>query len=137
VSADPIHVVAGILSDEFGRVLIAQRPWRAHLAGCWEFPGGKVGPAELPGPALRRELHEELGIEVDRIEPLITLTHDYPDRRVLLDFMRVLGWRGEPRGREGQRLRWEMPGRLRATGLLPADEPVAALLSASRGPTGQ
>jgi 8-oxo-dGTP diphosphatase len=130
-------VVAGILSDAFGRVLIAQRPWRAHLAGCWEFPGGKVGPAEIPGLALRRELHEELGIEVDRAEPFITLTHDYPDRTVLLEFMRVLEWRGEPRGREGQRLRWEIPRRLRATGLLPADEPVAAILSGSSGPTTQ
>lgn len=130
-----IHVVAGVLSDADGRVLIAQRPSGSHLAGAWEFPGGKVHPGESTELALRRELHEELGIEVDRVVPLITLTHDYPDRTVLLEFSRVVAWRGEPRGMEGQELRWEMPERLLAAGLLPADEPVAALLSRSSGRT--
>jgi 8-oxo-dGTP diphosphatase len=129
VNSPAIHVVAGVLRDACGRVLIAQRTWRAHLAGAWEFPGGKLRPGESPPLALSRELREELGIEVEQAVELVTLTHDYPDRTVLLEFLRVAEWRGEPRGLEGQRLRWEMPGRLLATGLLPADQPVAAMLS--------
>jgi 8-oxo-dGTP diphosphatase len=129
VSPAVTHVVAGILRDTYGRILIAQRRSDAHLAGGWEFPGGKVGPEEAPRTALMRELREELGIEVERVVVLATLTHDYPEKSVLLEFSRVLTWRGEPRGLEGQRLRWEIPDRLIATGLLAADEPVALMLS--------
>lgn len=135
MSFPAIHVVAGVLSDADGRVLIAQRRSGTHLAGAWEFPGGKVRPGESAALALSRELREELGIEVEHAVALITLTHDYPDRTVLLEFSRVEAWRGEPRGLEGQQLRWEMPERLVAAGLLPADEPVASILSRSSGRT--
>ena len=64
MSEGPIHVVAGILRDAQARVLLAQRPAGKHLAGLWEFPGGKCEPGEPPEHALRRELHEEIGVEI-------------------------------------------------------------------------
>jgi 8-oxo-dGTP diphosphatase len=72
----------------------------------WEFPGGKVETGETVEDALRRELHEELAIEIASFEPLLTISHDYNDKSVLLDVWWIDGFRGEPHGREGQPLRW-------------------------------
>ena len=85
-----IHVVAGALFDAQGRVLIAQRPAGKHMAGGWEFPGGKRERGEEPRDTLVRELHEELGIEVHEAVPLIAYEHQYPHRRVLLDLWVVI-----------------------------------------------
>src|SRR5690606_30648453 len=101
-----IHVMAGALFDATGRVLIAQRPPGKHLAGGWEFPGGKLEPQESALDGLRRELFEELGVHVEQAQPLITLEHHYDDRSVLLDLWHVVSFTGEPRGLEGQALRW-------------------------------
>lgn len=125
-----IEVVAGILRDAGGRVLIAQRRPGQHGAGCWEFPGGKRAPGEAATVALGRELDEELGIRVDAAESFLALEHDYPDRRVVLEFFLVTRFRGEPVAREGQPLRWVAVGELAGAGLLPADEPVVAALVA-------
>ena len=127
-----LHVAAGVLSDAAGRVLIAQRPNGKHLAGGWEFPGGKLRAGESPAQALRRELREEIGIEVLDAEPLIRYTHDYPDRRVLLDVWRVTAFRGEPAGLEGQPLRWAPVDGLLDAGLLPADLPIIEALRQRR-----
>lgn len=124
-----IHVLAGILADEGGRVLIAQRPPGKHLAGMWEFPGGKRADGEDAAAALARELDEELGVHVLEARPLIRYVHDYPDRRIDLDVWRVERFVGQPEGREGQRLDWERPERLMAHDLLPADRPVVEALS--------
>ena len=78
-----IHVIAGALFDSVGRVLIAQRPDGKHMAGGWEFPGGKLEPDEDEFEGLKRELREELGVEVHAAEPLIAYEHAYADRRVL------------------------------------------------------
>jgi 8-oxo-dGTP diphosphatase len=129
-----IHVVAGILRDRDGRVLIAERPPGKHGAGFWEFPGGKVGAGESPAAALARELHEELGVRVDAAAPFTSLDHDYPDRHVRLDFWQVHRFSGEPEPRERQRLRWVAVGELGEAGLLPADAPVVALLAAEQRP---
>ncbi len=127
-----IHVVAGVIGNAAGEVLIAQRTAGRELAGAWEFPGGKLVAGEGALEALRRELREELGIEVIDAAPLIDYRHHYPARIVRLDVWRVLRYTGVPRGCEGQPLRWEAPSRLLAHGLLEADRPiVAALLSAS------
>lgn len=67
-----------------GRVLVGRRPEGAHLAGLWEFPGGKVEPGETPAAAARRELAEETGLVSATVEPLVVLVHDYPDRSVRL-----------------------------------------------------
>ncbi len=109
-----IHVAAAAVMDAAGRVLVALRPEASHQGGLWEFPGGKLEPGEQPYDALRRELREELGIELKRARPLLRVTHHYGDRSVLLDVWKVEAFNGEPHGREGQPLRWlpvdELPG---------------------------
>jgi 8-oxo-dGTP diphosphatase len=134
---DLLHVAAGVITDDTGRVLIAQRPQGRHMAGGWEFPGGKVLDGETVLEALKRELREEIGIELLRAEPLVCYPHEYhpheyPERAVLLDVWRVLDYQGEPRALEGQPLRWESIDRLMAAGLLEADRPIAELLIAKR-----
>ena len=90
MNAGLVHVVAGIVRDEQGRVLLAQRPPGKHLAGLWEFPGGKREPEESPEHALRRELAEEIGIDTGAVEPLIAVPWHYPEKSVLLDVYEVL-----------------------------------------------
>ncbi len=142
-----MHVMAGVLIDAVGRVLLAQRPPGKHLAGMWEFPGGKCEPGELPAAALRRELHEELGVRVEPGQPLIRVPWRYGDRALLLDAWRVDRWQGTPTPMEGQALEWCLPAQVDPARLAPADRPIlqalrlpAALLgdavSGRRHPTG-
>lgn len=118
-----IRVVAAALYDAEGRVLIAERPTGKHMAGRWEFPGGKVDPAEAEARALERELMEELGIQVLRARPFMRLTHEYDDRIVELSMWVVERYTGEPRGLDGQGLKWVPPARLFAEDILEADRP--------------
>ena len=101
-----VHVAVGVVIDESNRVLVSLRAKQAHQGGLWEFPGGKCEPGETIEEALRRELDEELGIQVLRDAPLCEISHDYGDKRVLLEVRRVLSFAGEPKGREGQAVRW-------------------------------
>ncbi len=121
-------VAAGILCDSAGRVLIAERLGDGPFHGLWEFPGGKIGPDETARQALRRELAEELGIEVTDCAPFMNLRHEYPDRIVTIEFFLVNAWNSEPTGREGQSLRWVRRDRLAREPLLPADLPVVEAL---------
>ena len=123
-----IDVAAGILEDEQGCVLIARRHDGSHAGGAWEFPGGKLDPGEAPVDALRRELAEEIGIEVGVCEHLMTYAHEYAERVVTLHVFRVTEWAGEPAGLEGQPLRWLRVDRLIEEGLLPADRPIVEKL---------
>lgn len=123
-----VEVVAGVLRDTAGRVLLAQRMPGKHLAGQWEFPGGKREPVESPADALARELDEELGIEVRAAEPWLSLTHHYPEVSVRLRFYSVVEWRGEPSGREGQPLHWARPAELSNLPMPAADRPVVKAL---------
>jgi 8-oxo-dGTP diphosphatase len=93
-----VRVVAAVLRDASGRVLIAQRPPGRHMAGYWEFPGGKIAPGESGEQALTRELAEELGVSLRRCHPLLQLRHDYADRVVELDVFVVDDYGGEPSG---------------------------------------
>lgn len=129
-AADELHVAAGVIRDDGGRVLIARRLRGRELAGQWEFPGGKVAEGETAREALVRELREEIGIEVVEAEPLIRYRHAYPERTVVLDVWRIQRYQGEPRALEGQPLRWEKPERLLGTGLLEADRPIVDVLLA-------
>ena len=124
-----IDVVAAVLKDRRGRVLIAERPAGKPLAGFWEFPGGKVEAGEAAAEALCRELEEELGIEVRGAYRLLRFAHDYPERRVNLDVWRVTAYGGEPSPREGQNLAWAPLDDFSRWPLLPADAPIAKALS--------
>ncbi len=123
-----IVVAAGVIRRGDGRVLVARRPQGKHMAGAWEFPGGKVRPGETPRRTLNRELHEELGITVRRSAELMNYEQEYPDRLVELHFFAVEDYRSKPGGREGQELRWEFPANLGGMGFLPADRPLVELL---------
>lgn len=123
-----IDVAAAVVTQADGRVLLAERPAGKPWAGYWEFPGGKIEPGESPLAALKRELHEELGIELDRATPWLTREYAYPEKRVRLHFYRVSAWHGAPHGREGQKLSWEDPNAVRVTPLLPANAPILEAL---------
>jgi mutator protein MutT len=123
-----IHVVAAAVTDADGRVLIAQRPPGKHMAGSWEFPGGKLEPGESRAEGLSRELKEELGITIRCPRPLIRVRHTYPYGEVLIDMWVVSRYDGEPRGLDGQALRWCSQAEFVEVDLLPADKPIVAAL---------
>jgi len=106
------HVAVAVIVDDRRRVLISRRPAHVHQGGLWEFPGGKLEAGESVTSALQRELQEELGISLGSARPLIRIYHDYPDRQVLLDVLRVDRFAGIPHGREGQPVVWAAPGEL-------------------------
>ena len=106
MSTNVVHVAVGVILGNDGRILIAKRPDKTHQGGLWEFPGGKVEPGETLAAALKRELLEELCIEVLATQPLIKIRHDYGDKVVLLDVHKVTEFTGEPRGNEGQPIAW-------------------------------
>jgi len=131
-----VEVVVGLIGDSSGRWLVNRRPPGTPLAGAWEFPGGKRQPGEAALAALERELREELGIDVLEAEPLLTLEHDYPDKRVRLDVWHVRRYRGDITAREGQPLMWVSVAECRQLALLEADWPIVERLAAlSRVPS--
>jgi 8-oxo-dGTP diphosphatase len=121
-------VVAAALYDQAGRVLIAQRPPGKHMAGRWEFPGGKVGRNETESAALARELREELGVDVTAARPFMRLTHSYDDRDVELSLWIIEQFTGTPAALDAQQLRWVLPAHLPAEDILEADQPFVAEL---------
>jgi 8-oxo-dGTP diphosphatase len=130
-AARPIVLVAAVaLIDADGRVLLAERPAGKHLAGLWEFPGGKAQPGETPEAALIRELGEELGIDVHAscLAPFTFASHAYPDFHLLMPLYVCRKWSGIVTAREGQRLAWVRPPRLADYPMPPADKPLVAML---------
>lgn len=109
-------------------LLIAQRPPGSWQAGQWEFPGGKIEAGETPEAALARELDEELGIAARGLVPLGAFRHDYSERSVEILLWLVTAFEGEPRGLDGQALRWIAPAELERCGLLEADQAMIAPL---------
>ena len=106
-AAKRIHVVAGVIyHPSKQQVLIARRPEHLHQGGLWEFPGGKVASGESPEQALRRELMEELAIEVSDCSPFLLTEHDYSDKLIVLDVWAVHAFIGQPKGNEGQAICW-------------------------------
>jgi 8-oxo-dGTP diphosphatase len=122
--SNPVDVAVAILVRPDGCVLLAQRPRRKAYAGYWEFPGGKVEPDEAVIDALRREIREELGVDIERAYPWITRSFAYPHANVRLHFHRVSAWRGEPRALEHEALAWRPPESVDLEPLLPANGPV-------------
>ncbi len=119
-----VEAVVGVLADERGRVLVAQRPPGKICPGKWEFPGGKIEPGETPLAALGRELEEELDVRIDGGERLVALINEFEDRRVHLDVWLVRRWRGTPRGVENQALRWLVPDEVPALDFLPGSDAI-------------
>jgi 8-oxo-dGTP diphosphatase len=119
-------VVACALIDADNRVLIAQRPEGKQLAGLWEFPGGKLEPGERPEPALIRELHEELGIDVKEacLAPLTFASHGYETFHLLMPLYICRRWEGTVASKEGQALAWVRANKLRDYPMPPADIPL-------------
>jgi 8-oxo-dGTP diphosphatase len=124
----PVDVAVGVLIRPDGALLLASRPEGKPYAGYWEFPGGKLEPGETVAHALRRELHEELGIDIGPVYPWLVRVHDYPHALVRLHFCRVFQWGGELRARERQRFGFHPLDGLPAP-LLPATIPVLRGLS--------
>ena len=127
----PVLLVSAVaLVDVDGRVLLAQRPEGKHLAGLWEFPGGKVHAGETPEEALIRELKEELDIDTDVrcLAPLTFASHSYPDFHLLMPLYVCRVWQGIARPAEGQKLAWARVAELANYPMPPADLPLVAML---------
>ena len=127
-AVDRIEVAVGLVFDESGRVLLGQRTENSRYRGKWEFPGGKVKLNESRQMALQRELHEEVGIQVIDSSHLMSFAHDYPDRRVMLNFYVVVQYAGEPQPRENQPLQWVSPESLNSYELLDANRVIVERL---------
>jgi 8-oxo-dGTP diphosphatase len=124
-----IAVVAAVIEDQ-DRFLVTRRPEGVHLAGMWEFPGGKIDEAETHAQALRREIREELDADVEVAELVFQTAHAYPERTVVLYFYRCR-LVGEPRPLLGQQMRWVPRRELTTLGFPPADEQLIRQLTES------
>lgn len=129
--AEPIQVAAALIVHE-GRYLITQRRAGVHLGGWWEFPGGKRESGESLEGCLRRELREELGIEIAQPVPFQVIRHDYPEKAVELHFFRCSILSGLPRPLGCADLRWVAPEELSQFPLPPADRPLVEALRGER-----
>lgn len=125
-----IVVAAAALVDAENRVLVSRRPEGKSMAGLWEFPGGKIEPGESPEQALRRELFEELAIDVcpDCLAPFTFASHAYEDFHLLMPLYLCRNWDGEISPREGQMIKWVRASRLRDLEMPPADLPIVPYL---------
>jgi 8-oxo-dGTP diphosphatase len=125
-----VLVAAAALVDRDNRVLIAQRPPGKSMAGLWEFPGGKIAEGETPEQALRRELAEELSIDVCEtcLAPFTFASHRYPEFHLLMPLFLCRKWDGELTPREGQAVKWVRASRLVDYPMPPADAPLIPML---------
>ena len=123
----PTIVVVAAVVEEDDAFLVTRRPDGVHLAGLWEFPGGKIDRSESHADALRREMREELATDVDVHELVFETTHAYPDRTVALFFYRC-ALRQRPQPLLGQEMRWVRRSELSSLGFPPADEELIRLL---------
>jgi len=123
-----MHVVAGVVRDRHGKILLTRRPKHVHKGGCWEFPGGKVRNGESESEGLCREMAEEVGIQVRRARPLIAIRHTYPDRVIRLAVWCVQDYDGTAYGREDQQLTWCRRERLRSYHMPEANDAVVNAL---------
>jgi 8-oxo-dGTP diphosphatase len=128
----PVDVAVGVLIDRAGRFLLTSRPEGKVYAGYWEFPGGKLEPGETVEQALRRELHEELGITIGAAHPWKIEMVDYPHALVRLHFCKVYDWQGEFEMRERQAMAWQtLP--VEVVPVLPGTVPVLQWFASERG----
>lgn len=129
-----VEVAAAVIRDDGNRILLSRRPPGAEQGDLWEFPGGKLEYGETPFEALKRELHEELSLRVQRGNPLITVHHQYPNQRVQLHVFDQLVWTGVPIARENQLLKWFQLHELARLAMPAADRPVVQILESGKLP---
>ena len=131
----PVDVAVGVLIDPQGRFLLTSRPTGKVYAGFWEFPGGKLEVDESPEEALRRELHEEIGIRIGTVHPWHVEIVDYAHARVRLHFFKIFEWTGDFEMREQQAMAWqELP--VHVSPVLPGTLPVLGWFAQERGFVG-
>jgi 8-oxo-dGTP diphosphatase len=126
-SAEPVQVAAALILHE-GCYLLTRRKAHVHLGGLWEFPGGKREPGESLEDCLRRELREELGVEITEPVPFQIIRHAYPQKTVELHFFRCSIKDGQPRPLGCEALQWVPPEELPRMPLPPADRPLVDAL---------
>jgi len=124
-----LRVAVGIIRDEDGRILVAQRSKGAYLEGKWEFPGGKLEEGESSRDAVIRELYEEVGVQVSAVSYLTQIVHDYDNFQVCLDIWMVDKYEGVVRGCEGQLIAWHTREAIEAMAIPPANEKILSALS--------
>jgi 8-oxo-dGTP diphosphatase len=131
-----VEVAVGVVIRGDGRFLLTSRPAGKVYAGYWEFPGGKVEAGETVVEALRRELHEEIGITIGEALPWRTERVDYPHALVRLNFCKVFQWEGELHMHEGQACSWEqLP--VQVAPVLPGTVPVLRWFAEEQGLAGE
>ena len=134
VTATPepaLVIVTAAVIERHGAYLVARRPAGVHLAGLWEFPGGKCGPEESLETCLAREIREELACGVTVGDEIFSTRHAYPERTVELHFF-ACALQGEPEAALGQELRWVPRGDLRSLEFPPADEALIQQLATKK-----
>jgi len=124
-----VHVVVAVILNDSNEVLISLRPSHVHQGGLWEFPGGKIEENEAVLQALKRELQEELGIQVTQAEPYKNIQHNYSDKAVILDVWIVRAFSGEPSGKEGQLIKWTPLHELQVTDFPEANKNIILALA--------
>ena len=127
-SLSPLHVAVAVLRNAEGKILLSRRRNGTHLAGLWEFPGGKLEAGESLSEALQREIREELGIHILAHRPLIQISHSYPEKEVFLDVHLVNEWQGTAAGMEGQQIAWAAVEEIDDYPLPPADRPIVTAM---------
>ena len=120
-----VDVTAAVIGGKDGRILVCSRPAGRHMAGKWEFPGGKIEPGETPEDCIRREIREELGMAI-AVGPVLTvMEHDYGVKYVRVTFFAAVS-DDTPAAKDGQAFRWVTADEMESVAFLDADRPVAA-----------
>ncbi len=122
------QVVALVLENNQGNVLLTQRQKGKHLEGFWEFPGGKVEAGESFVTALRREIKEELNYQPTTLTHLLSVNHQYPEKQVQIHFYHCLDDDAQPQPMEQQRMQWFHKSSLASQKLPPANLPILDII---------